>query len=100
MTVATRLTHWNLWYDGLPEFWRFQFIVWSLLVLGTINMMLTIAVRFPFALLVVLAILIIAALRVPYAMGWVAPPDKTVSPGWRFQHDRAQWLVNVNRRYE
>ena len=60
----------NDWYESFPELWRFQLIVWTLVVLGALNMALTITGRFPFGLLVLLAIIVIAAIRLPRAMGW------------------------------
>ena len=63
MSVAERVAMWNCWYDAVPGEWRFQAtLIWSLLVLGTINMALTVAVRFPFALLVLLGIIVITAI--------------------------------------
>jgi hypothetical protein len=73
MTFAQRLEQWNLWYDGVPEEWRFQMLVWPLIVVGAINMILTIAMGFPFGFLVLLAILAAAVVRVPYLVGWVKP---------------------------
>ena len=71
MTNAERLQRWNEMYERTPEPWRFQLIVWALVIVGAINMLLTIAVGFPFALLVGLAIAAIAVVRVPHALGWI-----------------------------
>ena len=71
MTYADRVQRWNRWYDRTPEPWRFHVMVWALLIVGAVNMLLTIAVGFPFGLLLVLAIAAIAAVRVPHALGWV-----------------------------
>ncbi len=65
MSFSERVVRWNRWYDAAPEMWRFQFVIWSLVVLGAINMLLTVAIRFPFALLVVLGIAVITAVRLP-----------------------------------
>ena len=104
MTTAERLYHWNDWYDHLPEDWRFQVILWPLILIGAINMVLTIAMGFPFALLVVLAMLGLAVIRAPYVLGWIVP-NATASSGapagaWRLQIKNADWLVDLNRRYD
>jgi hypothetical protein len=99
MSVAERMAMWNRWYDTVPGEWRFQFVLWSLLVLGTLNMMLTVATGFPFALLVLLGIIVIAAIRVPYVVGWVADPT-SVDTGSSFQVEGAGWLIDLNHRYE
>jgi hypothetical protein len=99
MSVAERMAMWNRWYDTIPGEWRFQFVVWSLLVLGTLNMMLTVATGFPFALLVLLGIIVIAGIRVPYVFGWVVGPT-SLETGPRFQIEGAAWLIDLNHRYE
>jgi len=99
MTLAERLVLWNLWYDNVSEEWRFQFVVWSLLILGAINMVLTISVGFPFALLVVLGIIVIAAIRLPYFLGWVNH-HQTEQTDPRFEIAGAGWLIDLNHRYE
>src|ERR1700710_1673966 len=100
MTAAGRLTRWNLWYDELPEAWRFQFILWPLLALGAINLLLTIAMRFPFALLIVLGILFYAAVRVPFVLGWIGPDAEDVATRPRFQIHGAPWVLDLNERYD
>ena len=99
MAYATRVVRWNQWYDQLPDEWRFQLILWPLILVGAVNLMLTIWAGFPFALLVVLGILIITAVRVPYVLGWIerAPIGEGAS---KFQIHGAPWLVNINRRYD
>jgi hypothetical protein len=103
MTAAERLNRWNAWYDGMPPQWRFQLILWPLIVLGGINLSLTIAFGFPFALLVLLGVLAAAIVRVPYVLGWIAPAtaaDAAAIDGPRFQIAGADWVVDLNRRYE
>src|ERR1700712_4631244 len=105
MTAADRVTRWNLWYDSLPEDTRFQYILWPLLALGTVNLWLTLATRFPFALLVLLGVLFIAAVRVPYVQGWVRPAHALAPGGPATHHPRFQvagppWLIDLNRWYE
>ncbi len=99
MTLAERLVLWNRWYDNVSEEWRFQFVVWSLLILGAINMVLTISVGFPFALLVMLGIIVIAAIRLPYFLGWVNH-HQTEQTDPRFEIAGAGWLIDLNHRYE
>jgi hypothetical protein len=99
MSVAERVASWNRWYDTVPGEWRFQYVIWSLLVLGTINMALTVAIRFPFALLVLLGIIVITMIRVPYVLGWVTSPT-AVDADWNFQIAEAGWLIDLNHRYE
>ncbi len=103
MTAAESLYRWNTWYDGLPENWRFQVVLWPLIAVGFLNMVLTLGIRFPFGLLVLLALIGVAAIRVPYALGWIAaegavPSDKPSAP--RFEIANAGWLVDLNRRYD
>ncbi len=87
MTYADRLQRWNRWYDETPDDWRFHLVVWGLVAVGTINMFLTIAVGFPFALLLVLAILAIAAVRYPIGSAgcraWMPAP--AAAPAWRLR---------------
>lgn len=97
MTNADRLQRWNHWYEQTPELWRFQIIVWTLLLVGAVNMLLTIAVGFPFALLVGLAIAAIAAVRVPYVLGWVRNGDQA---GPRLEIGAPSWVLRVNRWYD
>jgi hypothetical protein len=99
MSFAERATTWNRWYDNAPAEWRFQFVLWSLIALGTLNMMLTLAIGFPFALLVLLGIIVIAAVRVPYVLGLAAEPSG-LDTGSRFQIDGADWLIDLNHRYD
>jgi hypothetical protein len=97
MTNADRLQRWNHWYEQTPELWRFQIIVWTLLLVGAVNMLLTIAVGFPFALLVGIAIAAIAAVRVPYVLGWVRNGDHA---GPRLEIGAPSWVLQVNRWYD
>lgn len=100
---AEQLVQWNQWYDRAPPDWRFQVVLWPLLALGAINLLLTVWVGFPFALLVVLGIAFVAAVRVPYVLGWVVPGGGTVVEGSApamFQIEGANWIVDLNRRYD
>ena len=72
--------HWNLWYDDLPELWRFQFVLGALVLLGAINMALTIAFAFPFGLLVLVGVAALIVVRVPYTFGWGGPATTTYQP--------------------
>lgn len=98
MTNADRLQRWNAWYERTPELWRFQIVVWALIVVGAVNMLLTIAVGFPFALLVGIAVAAIAAIRVPYALGWVKADGD--GGGASMEIDAPSWVYNVNRWYD
>ncbi len=105
MTFTERLHRWNQWYDGLPQEWRFQVILWPLIALGACNMLLSFSNRFPFGLLVLLGMLCVAAIRVPYVLGWIADAEAPASggPGTRrleIGGAGADWLVGLNRRYE
>jgi uncharacterized protein (DUF58 family) len=73
MSYAERVQHWNRLYDQAPEDLRFNVVVGAVVLIGAINMWLTVAIGFPFALLVLLAIAAITAVRLPHAMGWVQP---------------------------
>ncbi|WP_043340825.1 hypothetical protein [Belnapia moabensis] len=73
MTYAERVQHWNRLYDQAPEDLRFNVVAGAVVLVGAINMWLTVAIGFPFALLVILAIAALTAVRLPHAMGWVQP---------------------------
>ncbi|HQT79538.1 MAG TPA: hypothetical protein PLD10_21040 [Rhodopila sp.] len=98
MTYAERIVRWNRWYDDAPPDWRFSIVLWPLLALGAINMWLTIGFGFPFALLVILGILFVLAIRVPHVLGWVRPAGETAPP--RFQIEGGGWLRDLNHRYD
>jgi len=100
MTYADRLQRWNRWYDETPQQWRFHLVVWGLVAVGAINMFLTIAFGFPFALLLLLAILAIAAVRVPYRMGWVQGLDASAGESPRMEIEAPAWVLNLNRWYD
>ena len=105
MTVAERLHRWNHWYDGLPQEWRFQVVLWPLILIGALNMLLSVSMRFPFGLLLLLGVLCVAAIRVPYALGWITPAEAPASGGPGTQRLEiggagADWLVGLNQRYE
>ena len=105
MTVAERLYRWNRWYDGLPQEWRFQVVLWPLIVLGAVNMLLSFSIRFPFGLLVLAGVLCVAAIRAPYALGWITSaeamaPDDSGTQRLEIGGAGAEWLVGLNRRYE
>jgi hypothetical protein len=103
MTLAERLYRWNGWYVDLPTEWRFQIVLWPLVALGAINMALTIAIGFPFGLLVLLGILFYAAVRVPAVLGWIVPTVELRSgeaAERRLEIPGTDWLVDLNRRYD
>lgn len=105
MTFAERLSDWNRWYDGLPQEWRFQLILWPLIALGVVNMLLSLSsAAFPFGLLVLLGVLFVAAVRVPYILGWITPAHAFPSGagGARLQiaGAGADWIAGLNQRYE
>jgi len=94
MTYADRLNRWNRWYDGAPEEWRSQIVLWPLLLLGFINMQMTIA-GYSFGLLFLLALLAIIVVRAPFAAGLVTPP-----PAERGAPLVPYWLTGINGRYD
>ncbi len=105
MTVAERLHGWNRWYDGLPQEWRFQIILWPLIMVGALNMLLSLSVRFPFGLLVLLGVLFVAAVRAPYSLGWITPAQTLPSgrpgaPKLEIGGAGADWIAGINERYE
>jgi hypothetical protein len=73
----------------MPEWRRFWVFPAILIVVGGINMALTLASGFPFALLFLLALLVIIAVRAPYAWGWLTPPPGAAAPhaNLRVAHD-------------
>jgi hypothetical protein len=101
MSFAERLARWNQWYDRTPETWRFQIVLWPLLVLGAINMALTISAGVPFALFVVLGILVIACIRVPYVLGWVTVAAEGADPTPATIRIVAYpWVYGINQWYD
>jgi hypothetical protein len=103
MTNADRLQRWNQMYDQTPERWRFQLAVWALVAIGVVNMLLTVAVGFPFALLVGLAIVAMAVVRVPYALGWLRADGGTAGGGGgaaRMEITAPAWVLRANRWYD
>ncbi|MBV9653236.1 MAG: hypothetical protein JOZ42_01600 [Acetobacteraceae bacterium] len=103
MTFAQRVEKLNAWYEGLPEDWRFQAIVWFLVVISAINMTLTIAIRFPFGLLTLIAIIAVAIVRAPQVMGWVKSGSARAASGVsaaRMEIQPYGWVTNVNRWYD
>ncbi len=103
MTFAERLSQWNLRYDALPEEWRFQAVLWPLILLGAINMALTVSVGFPFGLLVVIALIALVVIRVPFVLGWVeaSPAETPVEPSKpRISISAAPWVYDLNLWYD
>ncbi|MEN0073945.1 MAG: hypothetical protein AAGC69_06160 [Paracraurococcus sp.] len=101
MTQADRLYRWNRWYDRIPDAWRFQVVVWALILVGALNMLLTISVGFPFGLLLILAIAAMAAIRVPQAFGWLqAGEAEAAGAGARMEIAAPDWVLRVNRWYD
>ena len=97
----------NRWYESLPETRRMLVIPAILIVVGGINMAMTIGNGFPFGLLFLIALLVILALRAPYAWGFVrdpaghatAAPDQglpDLSPHLQIEAD---WLYDANLKY-
>jgi hypothetical protein len=102
MTFAERLQRWNNSYDALPEDWRFQAVLWPLILLGAINMGLTVAAGFPFGLLVMLALFALVVIRVPYVLGWVAAGDAaTGGPAEpKISINAVPWVYDLNLWYD
>ncbi|MBL6454402.1 hypothetical protein JMJ55_03635 [Belnapia sp. T6] len=99
MTYAERVQHWNRLYDQAPENLRFNVLVGMVLLIGAVNMWLTVAIGFPFALLMILAIGAIAAIRLPQAMGWVQPHPE--APGRaQLRIEGADSLYRWNQWYD
>ena len=99
MTFSERKLRWNRFYDGLPEEWRFQFLLWPLLAVGTVNMLLTVATGFPFALLVLLGVIFVTAVRLPYALGLSAPSGED-RPARPVRIEGYGWLTELNQSYD
>lgn len=95
---------WNAWYDGLPQEWRFQVVLWPIIAVAALNMLLTFAVDFPFGLLLLIAIFCLAAIRVPYALDRTGPDGTAPSVGgrgsYRFDLANADRLIELNRQYD
>jgi hypothetical protein len=97
----------NRWYETLPETRRMLVVPAILIVAGAINMALTIGNGFPFALLFLIVLLVILALRAPYAWGMIRDPagHATAAPDGGLPdlsphlHIEADWLYDANVRY-
>ncbi len=94
---------WNKWYDGLPREWRFQFVLWPIIVVGAINMLLTFTTRFPFGLLLLFGIVVVALIRVPYIVANLpraegAPAVEPETP--RYQIEGWDWVIDLNKQYD
>lgn len=96
MTIADRLIQWNQWFDSAPEARRSHIVLWPLVLIGFLNMQMTIAGGFPFGLLVLLALAAMAAVRAPYKLGWVRRGEQ----GARLEVGRIDWLHDLNARYD
>jgi peptidoglycan/LPS O-acetylase OafA/YrhL len=75
----------NRRYETIPERFRLWVVLAGLLLVGAINMTLTIHHMFPFGLLFLLVFLALFAIRGPYVAGWLtaAEPDLVVPEGYR-----------------
>jgi hypothetical protein len=100
MTLADRLIRWNRWFDAVPEDWHAHILLWPLAFAGFVNMQLSIASGFPFGVLVLLGLAAIAAIRLPYTRGWIVPGTEPGGTGARFLFGHADWLYDLNQRYE
>ena len=102
MINSERLIRWNQWYDQAPADTRFQYVLWPLLLLGAINIWLTVSTGFPFALLVVLGILCLTVIRLPYSLGWISAhhsADANAEPR-TVRITGFDWVIDLNHRYE
>ena len=88
----------NRSYDGVPETLRMAIVPIVLIVVGGINMALTISRGFPFALLFMLALALILAIRAPYVLGWIHGGTGDTPPHVKLHG--FDWLYNLNRRYD
>ncbi len=77
----------NHWYETLPEWRRFYVLPVMIIVIGGINMLLTVAYHFPFGLLLLLAMLFALAVRLPNTWGWIKEPPGPSYPA--IAHDPA-----------
>lgn len=98
MTYLDQFYQWNRCYDSLPEHTRPALVGLGLTALGAVNMLLTIWIGFPFALLLVLAIAGIAIVRVPYNLGWLKAPEGETPA--RLELEPWPWVVQANRWYD
>jgi hypothetical protein len=85
----------NLSYDALPTTRRIWVVPAILIVVGAVNMKLTLANGYPFGLLFLLALLAVIAVRAPFVAGMVTPP-----PEQREAPLLPRWLAGLNARYD
>jgi hypothetical protein len=100
MSVAERIQGWNRAYDSLPEDSRFQVILWPLILLGAINMALTVGSGFPFGVLVMLAVLVLSVIRVPYLRSRGAAPTPVAVATPKITVSEVPWVYDLNLWYD
>jgi hypothetical protein len=100
MTEMDRLYRWNRWYDEQPESWRSSLIIWGLVVIAAFNTALTIWTGFPLLLLVVLALIGLALVRVPYKAGWLRVESGEGDAPARMQIEAPRWVHDANAWYD
>jgi len=89
---------WNERYDRTAEDIRFGLVVAALVLVGAINMLLTIHAGFPFGLLLLAAILFVAWVRISYVMD--TPPQARGGVGSEPHKLEIGWLYGLNRWYD
>jgi hypothetical protein len=98
MNFPERIQAWNHRYEALPEDWRFQAVLWPLIAVGAINMGLTVAMGFPFGLLVMLALIALVVIRVPFVLGWLASAEASAEPTSPIS--AVPWVWDINLWYD
>ncbi len=101
MNAVDRMVSWNRWYDRLPPEWRFHLVLWPFIILGAINLMLTVSIRLPFGLLLILGFFAVGVVRAAYLQGRYRPSPAlaTASEGGA-SYRLPSWVIAANRRYD
>ncbi|RYI22942.1 MAG: hypothetical protein EON48_07925 [Acetobacteraceae bacterium] len=74
MNGLDQLYRWNAWFDAQTPRDRFDLAVWAVVILGLLNLLLTLALGMAFGLLLLLGLILANVARLPYALGELPPP--------------------------
>ena len=75
-----QLYRWNAWFDAQTPNYRFDLAIWAVVVLGLVNLLLTMACGMAFGLLLLLGLILANLARLPYALGELPRPAAAGDP--------------------
>jgi hypothetical protein len=80
MNGMDQLYRWNAWFDEQTPKYRFDLAIWAVVVLGLLNLLLTMAFGMAFGLLLLLGLILANLARLPYALGELPTPAAAGDP--------------------